>query len=317
VIYPKYFQVADDAFSRGVSQAFMIGAVKRAFEPGCKFDTMPILKGAQGKAKSSGYSALFGAEFFSDAALDLTSKDSIILLQGKWFHEFAELDSMSRIEESKTKAYVSRSTDRFRPVFGKVPVDMPRRIVFGGSVNLGGYLRDPTGARRYWPLEVVDHGQGIEVDVVGLKNDRDQIWAEAMHLYRSIPRGEYLPIELWSIAEERTTAETPEDPWADDIRDFLEERLQNYKDWQNKAGDFDPLNVGRFDPDKVAPEPYRVLSQELLKDALKLPTNTKNKTTTSRVRVTMEATLKWKYKYLRVKGAKPDKGWGYESPEAK
>src|SRR5690606_3070203 len=98
-LFGRYFNCGDSDYARGVSIAFMVGAVRRARSPGSKFDTMPILKSAQGWNKSTAIKALFGAEFFSDAHLgDLRSKDAAMLIRGVWGMELPELEGMKRAE---------------------------------------------------------------------------------------------------------------------------------------------------------------------------------------------------------------------------
>jgi predicted P-loop ATPase len=105
-------------------------------------------------------------------------------MRGVWIIEIAELDTMSRAEVSAIKAFMSRTHDRFRPPYGKRLVDLPRQCVFAGSINPeGGYLKDATGGRRFWPVVC---GQ---IDIDALARDRDQLWAEARDRFREASRG--------------------------------------------------------------------------------------------------------------------------------
>src|SRR5579862_7844009 len=99
--------------------------------------------------------------------------------RGVWIIEIAELDSMTRAEVSKVKGFISRTTDRFRPPYGKRLIESPRQCVFAGSVNHSTYLRDETGGRRFWPVACT------RILIHDLARDRDQIWAEAVHRYRA------------------------------------------------------------------------------------------------------------------------------------
>jgi predicted P-loop ATPase len=109
----------------------------------------------------------------------LGSKDAALQIRGVWIVEISELDSLVRSEIASIKAFMSRSADRFRPPFGKRVVECPRQCVFAGTVNHTEYLRDETGARRFWPVLCGS------IDIEALARDRDQLWAEATHRYSS------------------------------------------------------------------------------------------------------------------------------------
>ena len=98
-------------------------------------------------------------------------------LAGVWLLELAELDSMNRGEISRIKAFMSRSTDRYRPPYARRVIEQPRQCTFAGTVNHNEYLRDETGGRRFWPIACT------KVDVQGLIAVRDQVWAEARERY--------------------------------------------------------------------------------------------------------------------------------------
>jgi putative DNA primase/helicase len=172
----KYLGSPDTAYSRTVGRKALIGSVARALSPGCKNDTMPVLEGDQGTGKSTALRYLFGDRFFVDHLPDFHSKDSFQQLQGAWCVEVAELSALSKADVKDVKQFLSRLVDKFRPPFGRLPVQVPRRSVFWGTVNPeeGGYLRDPTGARRFWPIETG------RIDTDAILRDRDQLWAEAV-----------------------------------------------------------------------------------------------------------------------------------------
>lgn len=174
---PRYLGAEDTLYARLVSRWFLISAVARIFDPGCKVDTMPILEGPQGAKKSSALAALFGAKWFSDTPLDLESKDRFVALRGKWCIELAELDSMRRSDTSRIKSFLSSACDSYRPPYGRADVHAPRQVVCCGTVNGHSYLRDDTGNRRFWPVRCGT----IDMRELGLA--RDQLWAEAKEAY--------------------------------------------------------------------------------------------------------------------------------------
>jgi len=168
---------ADDTpYVRAVAAKFLIGAVARVERPGCKVDSLPILEGEQGIGKSTALRTLAGDAWFLDSMENLGSKDSRQQMHRKWIVELAELDALSRAEVSKTKAFVSCQTDNYRPSYGRGARDYPRQLVFAGSVNPdgAGYLKDASGARRFWPVVV------RTVDAARITRERDQLWAEAL-----------------------------------------------------------------------------------------------------------------------------------------
>lgn len=160
-----------------VSRKFFLAMIKRIYEPGCKFDHLPVLEGAQGIGKSSFGKILVGKEWFMDGLPDLADKDAALNLQGIWLVEMSELSSLYRSQLEQAKAFISRETDKVRPPYGKRRVDLPRQCVFLGTTNSQDYLTDPTGNRRYWPVFV----EGCDFE--GLERDRLQLLAEAKFIY--------------------------------------------------------------------------------------------------------------------------------------
>jgi hypothetical protein len=186
-------------YVRAVSKRWLVSGVARALRPGCKVDTMLILEGRQGLKKSTALRALAG-EWFSDAKFDINNKDSAALAGSKWIIEFAEVETFKRAQDmEQLKAFLSRNEDEFRPPYGRVNEKFPRRCTFGGTTNSEEYLRnDASGYRRFWPV------QCEVIDLDGLKRDRDQIWAEAVVLFK---RGEqwHLTDAEAALAEEQAT----------------------------------------------------------------------------------------------------------------
>jgi predicted P-loop ATPase len=201
-----YMGAEPTRYNQAIGRAMLVAAVARIRNPGCKVDTVPIFEGAQGSRKSTAIKALFDP-WFSDDLADLGSKDAVMQTRGVWGIEISELDAMSRGEVSKIKAFISRTTDRFRPPYGNRIIESNRACVFWGSTNAEGYLKDETGGRRFWPVKI------DAIDVEGLAADRDQLWAEAQILYDA-------NVPWWIVKEEvRQEAEYQQaqryigDPW--------------------------------------------------------------------------------------------------------
>ena len=300
-LFARGFNCVPNDYTDAVSTCFMVGAIARQRDPGCKFDTMPIVNGEQGSLKSTGFKVLFSPVWFSDAAIPkLSDKDAPQLLLGIWMHEFAELASLRKADMDELKAFMSRSMDRYRPPYGRKIENHPRRIVFAGTVNQGGYLNDPTGARRFWPLQMP---RGARVDVDWIKEYRDQLWAEADALYKA---GEsiILPENLWAFASETQKAQTTEDPWMDEIRDMLADRRTARLAFEASEGDYASEVVNGtevFSPLDEPPEADRIHTKEILL-GLGLKAERQNPSHSIRIRSSMEA-LGWTYKRgVRVLG---------------
>ena len=170
--------VGEKNYLASLSKKFMVAAVARVFLPGVKFDHVLILEGDQGVGKSTFVSILAGS-WYSDSLGDITNKDVIDNMRGKWLIEIGELSSMNRAETNDLKAFITRQADVNRKAYGKRSQTYPRQCIFIGTTNDDEYLRDATGGRRFWPV------QTPEFDLELLKEDRDQLWAEALELYKA------------------------------------------------------------------------------------------------------------------------------------
>jgi predicted P-loop ATPase len=234
-----YLGSSGDNYAPIVSECWLISSVARGLKPGCKVDTMPILEGPQGARKSSALRVLYGDEFFTDELSDIGSKDAMMELQGVWGLEVAEMHRFSAAETNAVKKFLTRQTDRFRPPYGRSVIEAPRRVVINGTINPEGnaYLRDPTGARRFWPLECG------RIDLDKIERDRDQLWAEAVHLFKAgtpwwVQEDEQQAVELEQ--EKRTDV----DVWLSVIAPMLTTRT-SISQWDV----FEALGVQKKDAD--------------------------------------------------------------------
>ncbi len=215
----RYLGTPANEYVHAVARLSLIAAVRRARKPGTKFDQIIVLEGKQGAGKSEAIRILAGPENFSDQKiLDVDDRKQQELTEGVWLYEIAELVGLRRSEVEHVKAFVSRTSDRARPAYGRYMVQQPRRTVFFGSTNPGaGYLQDDTGNRRFWPVTVG------RIDLDALQRDRDQLWAEAA-AREATGETHVLPERLWQIAAEEQDARTEGDEWAGPIADYIQQK---------------------------------------------------------------------------------------------
>lgn len=175
-----YLGAADTPLHRKFSSSFFIGACARVFEPGCQLDTMLLLIGKQGAGKSRLCATLPPVRAWSgESAFDIGNKDAFMCLEGKWFYELAESESLNRASDEAAKAFITTRVDRYRRPYARLPEDHPRQVVMMVTANEKELLHDPTGARRYWPVVVG------EPDLAAIARDREQLFGEALVRYRA------------------------------------------------------------------------------------------------------------------------------------
>ena len=177
-----YFGAEDNAYTRAAIRKTLAAAVARVFEPGIKFDTALILVGEQGTYKSTFVKKL-GMEWFSDTFTTVQGKESFEQIQGAWLIEMAELSGLKKAEVESIKHYISKREDMFRPAYGRTVETYKRQCVFFGTTNNKDFLRDPTGNRRFMPIDVRPEYATKSVNDDLTQDEVNQIWAEAYQLY--------------------------------------------------------------------------------------------------------------------------------------
>ncbi len=206
------------AYLEHIATSFMISAVARTYEPGCKVDHVPVIVGLTGWRKSSGVKALCPkpAWFKDDLSKDLGSKDTKQSLRGKLIIELADMDHHRR-ELELWKSFISSPVDNYRAPYARGPADYPRRGVFVGTSNKLEF-KDTTGNRRMWPFTVARLA-----DVAAIERDRDQLWAEAVDLYHQGVEW-WLPPNIETIARGQQSAYAEDDAWDEPLQSWIDER---------------------------------------------------------------------------------------------
>ena len=198
-LLPDYLGAEDSAYVRAVMRKSLCAAVARAVTGAVKYDYMPIFAGPQGLGKST-FLSILGRDWFSDSLTTFEGKEAAELIQGTWINEVGELTAMSKQETNAVKQFLSKTHDIYRAAYGKRTDKYPRRCVFFGTSNEVEFLKDVTGNRRFWPVDVgvCPVRKSVWRD---LPHEVDQIWAEA-YLYWMLGETLYLPKELEQAAEE-------------------------------------------------------------------------------------------------------------------
>lgn len=225
----EYFGAEDNIYTREAMRKFIVGAVGRVFVPGIKFDLVLTLVGSQGTKKSSFFDKL-GKQWFSDTFMTVQGKEALEQIQGAWIIEMAELAGLRKAEVESVKHFITKQEDSFRPAYARASEVFKRQCVFAGTTNKKDFLNDPTGNRRFMPIDVVP--ENVTKDVwIDLESEIDQIWAEGVKLFRD---GEklYLSDDAEKLARNEQVKHSETDERKGIIEQFLNKGLP--EDWNDR-----------------------------------------------------------------------------------
>ena len=228
MLLPDYLGAEDSPYTRAVMRKSLCAAVARAVTGGVKYDYMPIFSGPQGIGKST-LLAILGGAWFSDSLTTFEGKEAAELIQGTWINEIGELSAFTKQETQVIKQFLSKTHDIYRAAYGRRTEKYPRRCVFFGTSNDSDFLKDSTGNRRFWPVDVGIHPAKKSV-WEELPKEVDQVWAEA-YMYWQLGERLFLPKEIERMAEEMQEGHREASGKEGMIRDFLEREIPS--DWNN------------------------------------------------------------------------------------
>jgi predicted P-loop ATPase len=306
----EYFNCEDTPLNSAFMRKMMIGLVKRAREPGCKFDTIVVLESNEGFNKSTAWRVLAGEENFSDERiLGKESREVQEQLSGIWIHENADLAGLKKTDVESVKAYASRQYDIARPAFGHYVAKQPRHSIEVGTTNASTYLQSQTGNRRFWPMTVMQ-----PIDIEKLKRDRLQLIGEAA---RYLTEGESVVLDklLWGDAGVEQEKRRVKDPWEDTLEVIHQHTTGKYlSDGKWAERQVQIIYYSNAGHDEAGME--LVASADLLQHVLDVPVERQTTAHTMRL-ATIMTRLGWqrhKGGHVRINGKRVS---GYFRPEQK
>jgi putative DNA primase/helicase len=254
-LFIDYLGAADTPYTRAVTRKSFVAAVARAMKPGVKYDTMAVLTGPQGLGKSTILQKIARGRF-TDSIQSFDGKDAAELLQGIWLVEIAEMDAYSKSDVNTIKGFLSRTEDHYRASYARKAEKHPRKCVFFGTSNRSDYLKDPTGGRRFWPIDV-GLQQPVKDVFKDLDEDIDQLWAEAVVYLR---QGEalYLTGDLAEEAKRQQEGHSEQDPRESLVREFVDRKVP--VDWHKRdvierklywGGEFGRIDCETVERDRI------------------------------------------------------------------
>ena len=241
-LFIDYNGAQDSEYTRVVTRKFILAAIARIYNPGCKWDYMPILVGDQGCGKSEILFRLAGGRFnegrwFQDAVPDFRSKSAYEAVDGKRIVEIGELANFNYSDRETIKLFLSKNEDSYRKAYAKNPSVNPRTCVFVGTTNENDFLKDSTGERRFFPIAC--SSSRIKMSLINDFNDYEvrQVWAEAYEIYKRDKEPlTFFPSSINKAVDEMRKYYSIVDPRESSIEKFLSLELpESYFDLDVRA----------------------------------------------------------------------------------
>ena len=227
-VLQKILKCDESPYTKECARLLFSGGLRRLYEPGCKFDSVIVLIGTQqGEGKSTFLRWLAMEDDWYGTLKTFDYQRGAEALSGKWIVEIEELSALKKSEVEEVKAFISQQRDHYRRPYERTTSDIPRKCVMAGTTNSMQFLSDPTGNRRFLPIEVHSRGETeIYPNEKEIRAELEQCWAEAYALYRAndefmLPTPDRDLTDRIISEQERATVN---DPNLDIVKSFLESR---------------------------------------------------------------------------------------------
>lgn len=231
-LWIDYLGEEDNAYTRETAKCWLMAACTRIWEPGYKFDYVPVLSGAQGIGKST-FCSILARKWFGEIN-SFEDQKAVEQMSTCWIMEMPEMTAANRHEIEEQKRFISGTSSKVRLSYRRNPSEYMRHCVFIGTTNLEEYLKDSTGNRRWWPIRC-----GVDrIDTKRLKSEADQIWAEVMDLCADPDATTELSEHARAIALIRQQNSMVSDAWEGIIREWLSLPANKHRydaDWSDVA----------------------------------------------------------------------------------
>ena len=231
-VFIEFLGAHDTIYSQKVSAITFIGAVSRVFNPGVKYDTMPVFVGKQGIGKSKFIRKIaVNPDWFTDGVTTFDGKEFYESIQGKWLIELGEGTAFQKSIKERSKQAIASQQDFYREPYARNPEVRKRQCIFFGTTNNYDFLKDETGDRRYYPIDV-----NINRTTKNIDNDLNskyinQLWAEAVYRYNQNEEIYITDTEILRIAEIEQKAHFDASPIQMDIYNFTEIMIPEVEQW--------------------------------------------------------------------------------------
>lgn len=323
-LFIDYLGAKDNDYTREVTRLWFAAAVARIYQPGIKFDYVPVLEGRQGIGKSTLIDNIAG-DWFTDSLSSLDgNKDDLQAMSRVWIAELGELSSMKKTDIDSMKRFISAREDIYRPPYGKQPIVQRRHTVFIGSTNQNGYLTDVTGNRRWLPIVCNKHLARKNVFDNSVRESVGQLWAEAFDLYQTeykdkldlTPEGHLAAKQAQKGSETENVIKTKTEEYLSidkptDWHEWSRRDQQSYLVWvetnDNSLGDYGSMEIRA--QDKMTPTE---VFENVFQDGFR--SKASDSSTIQKIGTVMVGMDEWEKKQFRVDGSRK---WGYVKLEQK